>query len=136
MNTNDFSLLRRFLAAEADNDNKLGCVEYDDGYSLLLYRRVGGTGLVLLSIHNLSSEPSDGIEYVDISLSLIEDAPDEFPADEDELDELLANGKNIIHLIESPDSYTSLQNMSAAYLILLDTAYRAMCLCNRVEEIQ
>ena len=131
MNKTDFSLLSRFLATETDNDDKLGYVEYDDGYSLLLYRRVGGTGLVLLSIHNLSYEPSDGIPYADISLSFVKDAPGVFPDDEDAIDGLLANGKNILHLIESPDSYTSLQNMSAAFLMLLDTAYRAMCLCRK-----
>lgn len=107
MNTNDFSLLRRFLAAETDNDDKLSYIEYNDGYSLVLYRRVN-TRMFLLSIHNLSTEPSDGIEYVDISLSFVQDAPEVFPDDEDELDELVANGKNILHLIESPDSYTSL----------------------------
>ena len=134
MNTNDFSLLCRFLAAEADNDDKLSCIEYNDGYSLLLYRRIG-MGMVLLSINNLSVDPSDGIEYVDISLSLVEDALDVFPDDEDEIDGLFANGKYILHLIESPDSYTSLQNMSSSYLMLLGTAHRTMCLCRREDGI-
>ena len=135
MNTTDFSLLRRFLAAEADNDNKLGYCEYNDGYSILLYRRIG-TGMVLLSIHNLSTEPSDGIEYMDISLSFVQDAPGVFPDDEDEIDGLLADGKNILHLIESPDSYTSLHHMRASCLMLLDASYRAMCLCQREDGSQ
>lgn len=135
MNTTDFSLLRRFLSAEADNDDNLGFCEYDDGYSIILYRRIG-TAMVLLSIHNLSTEPTDGISYADISLSFVQDAPEVFPDDEDEFDRLVANGKSILHLIESPDSYTSLQNMSAAYLMLLDTVYRAICLCHRRNGIQ
>lgn len=130
MNTADFSLLRRFFSAEADNDDNLGFCEYNDGYSIILYRRVG-TAMILLSIRNLSPEPWDGIEYVDISLSFVQDATGVFPDDEDEFDRLIANGKNILHLIESPDSYTSMQNMSEAYLMLLNTAYRTMCLCRR-----
>ena len=130
MNTNDFSLLSRFLAAEADNDDNLGFCEYNDGYSILLYRRIG-SGMVLLSIHNLSTEHTDGIPYADISLSFVQDAPGVFPDDEDDIDRLLTNGKNILHLIKSPDSYTSLENMSADCLMLLDAVYQAMCLCHK-----
>lgn len=130
MNTTDFSLLRRFLSADADNDDKFGYCEFNDGYSIILYRRIG-TAMVLLAINNLSTEPSDGISYVDISISFVQDAPEVFPDDEEGIDLLVDSGKNILHIIESLDLYTSLQNMSAAYLILLDAVYRAMCLCQR-----
>lgn len=61
----------------------------------------------------------------------MQDAPEVFPDDEEEIELLIDNGKNILHLIEAPDSYTSLQNMGEAYLMLLNTSYRTMCLCRR-----
>lgn len=124
MDTDDFALLISLLRAEAENDNALDYVEYNDGYSFMVTKRTG-KNLIGLSIQNRIVTREDDADYFEAVIFLSRNAPEELPDDDDELDSLMERGKPIWREVISASTCLSLLNLSSDLISGFRIACRA-----------
>lgn len=130
MDSDDFTLLVSLLRAEAENDDTLDFVEYNDGYSFMVTKRTG-KDLIGLSIQNRIVTRKDDNDYFEAVVFLSRDAPKELPDDEDALDSLMERGKTIWREVISASTYLSLLNLSSDLISGFRIACRAYELAKR-----
>ena len=130
MDTDDFSLLSSLLRAEAENDDALGCIEYNDGYSFIVAKRTG-KDLICLSVQNRIVTRKDDNDYFEAVIFLSRNASEELPDDEDALDSLMEEGKTIWREVISASTRLSLLNLSSDLISGFRIACRAYELAKR-----
>ena len=112
MDTDDFTLLTSLLRAEAENDNALDYIEYNNGYSFIVAKETG-KDLIGLSVQNRIVTRKDDSDYFEAVIFLSRNASEELPDDEDALDSIVGEGKTIWREVISASTCLSLLNLSS-----------------------
>ena len=107
MDSDDFTLLISLLRAEAENDDALDYIEYNDGYSFMV-TKMTGKDLIGLSVQNRIVTRKDDADYFEAVIFLSRNAPEELPDDEDALDSLMEKGMTIWREVISASTCLSL----------------------------
>ena len=124
MDTDDFTLLTSLLRAEAENDNALDFVEYNDGYSFMVTKKTG-KDLIGLSVQNRIVTRKDDSDYFEAVIFLSWNASEELPDDEDVLDSIMEEGKTIWREVISASTCLSMLNLGSDLISGFRIACRA-----------
>ena len=130
MDRDDFSLLISLLSAEAENDDALDYIKYNDGYSFIVAKKTG-KNLLGLSIQNRIVTRKDDADYFEAVIFLSRNASEELPDDEDALDSIMEEGKTIWREVISASTCLSLLNLSSDLIQGFRIACRAYELASK-----
>lgn len=130
MDTDDFSLLISLLRAEAENDDALDYIEYNDGYSFMVTKRTG-KDLLGLSMQNRIVTRKDDSDYFEAAIFLSRNTQEELPDDEDKLKSLMEAGRTIWREVISASTCLSMLNLSSDLISGFRIACRAYELASK-----
>lgn len=130
MDSDDFTLLISLLRAEAENDDALDYIEYNDGYSFMV-TKMTGKDLIGLSVQNRIVTRKDDANYFEAVIFLSRNAPEELPDDENALDSLMEESKSIWRKIISASTGLSLLNLGSNLISGFRIACRAYELASK-----
>ncbi len=124
MDTDDFTLLTSLLRAEAENDNALDYIEYNNGYSFIVAKETG-KDLIGLSVQNRIVTRKDDSDYFEAVIFLSRNASEELPDEEDALYSIIEEGKTIWSEVISASTCLSMLNLGSDLISEFRIAYRA-----------
>ena len=120
MTNSAFRIIREMFYAAATTSDSIGFVDINDGFTFVVYERIGSDAFVLW----INNGQSDSGEYLDYALYLIPEVPNKMPDEYEEWDELTDNGRMIAYRIINADDYTTPDAVHRHLIDILTTAVR------------
>ena len=120
MTNSAFRIIREMFYAAATTSDSIGFVDINDGFTFVVYERIGNDAFVLW----INNDQSESGEYLDFALYCIPKAPEKMPDEYEEWDALTDSGKMIVYRLVNADDYATPDAIAKALLDILTTAVR------------